>query len=87
MVLMEALVHKRKPFNFAFSKARTIFCLSLHYNHNNSYLFINGKVNFKLKANNENVNFLTEFCLGSISNGFEAIDSREVSLKGHFLAY
>ena len=76
-----------KTFNIDFSKARTTFCLSLHYNHNNSYLFINGKVNFKLKANNENVNFLAQFCLGSISNGFGAIVSREVFLKGHFLAY
>ena len=65
-----------KTFKIDFSKARTTFCLSLHYSHNNSYLFINGKVNFKLRANNENVNFLTQFCLGSISNRFETIDSR-----------
>ena len=28
-----------------------------------------------------NVNFPTQFCRGSISNGFNATESREVSLK------
>ena len=32
--------------------------------------FVNGKGIFKFKADNENVNFITQFCLGSISNGF-----------------
>ena len=32
--------------------------------------FVNGKGIFKFKADNENVNFKTQFCLGSISNGF-----------------
>ena len=30
-----------------------------------------------------NLNFLVQFCLGSISNGFSAIESREVSLNGN----
>ena len=30
-----------------------------------------------------NLNFLTQFCLGSISNGFSVIDFREVSLNGN----
>ena len=33
------------------------------------------------KANNQNVNFPTQFSLGSISNGFGAAESRKVSLK------
>ena len=32
------------------------------------------------KADNKNVNFPTQFFLGSISNRFSATDSREVSL-------
>ena len=42
-----------------FSKANTKCCLSLHYNHKNSYLFVNGKEIFKFKADNKNVNFPT----------------------------
>ena len=30
---------------------------------------------------NKNINFLTQFCLRSISNGFSATESREVSLN------
>ena len=44
--------------------------------------FVNGKGIFKFKADNENVNFITQFCLGSISNGFRTPQSREVSVNG-----
>ena len=47
--------------NISFSKAKTNFSLSLHYNVNNSYLFVNRKEIYKLKADNENINFLTQF--------------------------
>ena len=68
-----------KKFSINFTKANTKFFLSLHHNADNSYLFFKGKEIFKLKANNKNVNFSTWFCLGSISNGFSATESREVS--------
>ena len=55
--------------------------MSLHYNADNIYLFVNGKERIKSKANNKNVNFLIQFCLRSISNGFSASESREVSLN------
>ena len=67
-----------KMFDVNFSKVNTKFCLSLHYNHDNSYLFVNGKEIFKFKADNNNVNFPTQFCLVSISNGFSATECREV---------
>ena len=44
-----------------FIKSKTEFCLSLHYNSDNSYLFVNGKEIFKLKANNVNLNYPTQF--------------------------
>ena len=81
--LTEALDHQEKKFSINFTKANTKFCLSLHYNGDNSYLFVNGKEIFKFKAGNKNVNFPTQFCLGSISNGFSALESREVSLNGN----
>ena len=36
---------------------------------------------FNFKVDNKNVNFPTQFCLRSISNGFSATKSREVSLN------
>ena len=36
---------------------------------------------FKFKTDKKNVNFPTQFCLGSISNGFSATEFRKVSLN------
>ena len=43
----------------------TNFCLSLHYN-GNSYLFLNKKEIFKLKANNKKPKFPTQLCLSTM---------------------
>ena len=80
---MESLDHQKKKCSINFTKANTKFCLSLHYSGDNSYLFVNGKEIFNFKADNKNVNFLTQFYLGSISNGFSTTESREVSLNGN----
>ena len=58
--------------------------MSLHYDTDKSYLFLNEKEIFKFKADNKNVNFPTRFCLGSISYRFSATESREVSLHGNY---
>ena len=50
-----------KKFSINFTKANTKFCLSLNYNADNSYFFINGKEIVKFKADNKNVNFTTRF--------------------------
>ena len=44
---------------------------------------VNGKEIFKFKADNKNINFPTQFCLGSIYNGFSNTESRELSLNGN----
>ena len=72
-----------KKFSINFTKSNIKFYLSLNYNGDNSYLFVNGKEITKFKADNKNVNFRTRFCLGSISVGFSAIEPREVSLNGN----
>ena len=55
--------------------------MSLHYNGEDSYLFLNGKEIIELKADNKSLNFPTRLCLNIISHGFMATDSREVSLN------
>ena len=55
--------------------------MSLHYNGDNSYLFVNRNELCRFKANNGNVNFLSQFCLGSISNKFSNTEAEELSLK------
>ena len=82
MVMMEALFHQKKQFDINFNKANTKFCLSLYYNDDNKYLFVNGKEIFKFKADNKNVNFQTQFRLECLSNGCSATESRKVSSNG-----
>ena len=57
--------------------------MNLHYNADNSYLFINRKEIVKFKADNKNVNFPALFCLGIIPDGFSATECREVFLNGN----
>ena len=72
-----------KTFIIDFSKVNTKICLSLDYNASNTYLFVKGKEIFNFKANNKNINFLTQFCLGGISEWFSASYSRKVTLNGN----
>ena len=46
-------------------------------------MFVKGQEMFKFKADNKNVNFLSQFCLGSLSDKSGATKSIEVSLKGN----
>ena len=73
---------REKKFRINFSKENTKFCLSVHYNTDNNYLFVNWKQK-KFEADNKDINFLTQFGLGSISNVFISTESREVSLDGN----
>ena len=47
-----------KKFSINVTKAHTKFCLSLHYNADNCYLFVNGKKIFKFKADFELITIL-----------------------------
>ena len=44
-------------------------------------MFCSWKEIFKFKADNGNVNFQTQFCLGSLSNKLNYVESKKVSLK------
>ena len=72
-----------KKFCINFTKANTKCSFSLHYNGDNSYLFVNVKEIIRFKGDNKNVNFPTGFRLGSISDEFSATEFREVSLNGN----
>ena len=53
----------KKKFSTNFTKANTKFCLSLRYNADNSYLFVNWKKVFKFKADNKMLTFQLSFFL------------------------
>ena len=53
-------------YSINFTVTRKTFCLSLHYNGANSYLFGNGKEVYKFKVKDSEI-VATPLCLGNIS--------------------
>ena len=76
-ILLVLIEEKKLSINF--SKPKKKFCLSLHYIGDNSYLFVSGIEIFEFKGGSKNVNFPGRLCVGSISDGFSAKESREIS--------
>ena len=58
-----------KKYSVNFTEYNKNFCLSLHYNEGNSYLFVNGTEIYKFKAKGSGI-IATPFCLGNISKDF-----------------
>ena len=63
--------------NFAVTKKR--FCLSLHYNGANSYLFVNGTEIYKLKGKDSEI-VATSLCLGNISKDWSVQNMKRLDL-------
>ena len=76
-----------KNFSINLNEVKAKFCLSLQWNSDNSYLFVNGKEICKFKADNNHVNFPSKLSLESISNKTGYVDKEEASCKGHALTF
>ena len=67
----DTTVYAEKTYSINFTKSRVRFCLNLHYNRDNSYLFVNGTEICKFKAKKYDIkDGQTEICLGNISRDF-----------------
>ena len=62
---LEHTVTAEKMNSINFTEHNESFCLSLHYNGGNSYLFVNGTEMIKLKAKDSEIP-TTPLCIGSI---------------------
>ena len=71
-----------KMYSINFTKDVTKFCLSLHYNGANSYLFVNGTEIIKFKAKDSNI-VARPLCLGSISKDWSTYNMRKSSFTGY----
>ena len=56
-------------------------CLSLHFNGDNSYLFVNGKEIIKFKAKDSKI-VPNTLCLGNISEDFSVENMKKTELYG-----
>ena len=61
---------------------RVKYCLSLHYNCANSYLFVNGTEIIKFKAKDSKI-AATPLCPGIISKDFSVINMKDTGLNGY----
>ena len=67
-------IYAEKLYSINFTRTNTKFCISLHYNGANSYLFVNGTEIIKFKANNSEI-VATPLCLGNRSDSSSEADS------------
>ena len=65
-----------------FTEKNKKFCLSLHYNGENSYLFVNGTEIIKFKAKNSEI-VATPICLGNVSIDWSIDDMKRTGLRGY----
>ena len=63
---LEHTLTAEKMYSINFTVTKTKFCLSLHYNGANKYLFLNGTETYKFKAKDSEV-VAIPLCLGNIS--------------------
>ena len=61
---------------------KTKFCLSLHYNEENSCLFVNGREIYKFKAKNSEI-VASPLCLGNISKDWSIDNKKKTGLNGY----
>ena len=54
-ILLTVLIQQKKKKSINFSKAKTKFCLSMHYSGFNSYLHVNRKEIYKIKIHDTSV--------------------------------
>ena len=69
-----------KEYSANFTEQQKKFCLSLHYNRVNSYLFFDGVKIFKSKAKISEVN-AASLCLGNVSKDSSTHNIRKVVLS------
>ena len=69
-------------YSINFTKENTKFCLSLHYNGANSYLFVNGTEIIKFKAKDSEISAYP-LCLGNISKDWLVDNMKKTGLKGY----
>ena len=66
--------------NFTVKKKK--FCLSLHYNGANSYLFVNGTEIYKFKAKDSEI-VASPLCLGNISKDWSVDNMKKTGFNGY----
>ena len=79
---LEITLTAKKLYSINFTEKNKKFCLSLHYNGVNSYLFVNETEIYKFKAKNSKI-VATPLCLGNISKDWSTDNMKKTGLTGY----
>ena len=77
----DTTLYAEKIYSQNFTAVNKKFVLSLHYNGDNSYLFVNGKRELKFKAKDDQI-VKEILCLGNISDDWTAANAQKTGLWG-----
>ena len=69
-------------YSIYFTVTKKKFCLSLHYNGANSYMFVNGTEIYKFKAKDSET-VATPLCLGNISKDWSLDNMKKTGFNGY----
>ena len=75
-------IYAEKLYSINLTKTNTKFCLSLHYNGSNSYLFVNSTEIHKYKTKDSEI-IAAPICLGNISRDASVDDMKKSGLNGY----
>ena len=78
----DTTIYTEKMFDRNFADPGHKFILSLHYNGDNSYLFVNGREELKFKTKTDQI-INNQLCLGNLSFDWTKDESKKTSLYGN----
>ena len=79
---LESTLTAEKMYSINFTEAKREFCLSLHYNGVNSYLFVNGTEVIRFKEKDSKI-VANPLCLGNISKDWSNDNMKKTGLTGY----
>ena len=79
---LENALTAEKMYSINFTVTKKKFCLRLHYNGANSYLFVNGTAIIKFKAKDSEI-VASPLCLGNISKDWATDNMKKTGLIGY----
>ena len=79
---LENTLTAEKMYSINFTVTKKKFCLSLHYNGGNSYLFVNGTEIIKFKAKDSEI-VASPLCLGNISKDWSTDNMKKTGFNGY----
>ena len=79
---LEHTLTAEKMYSINFTVTKKKFCLSLHYNGANSYLFVNGTEIIKFKAKDSEI-LAYSLCLGNISKDWTNDNMKKTGFNGY----